>query len=79
MDMDILNRLHTMHVVTSKDAAVKLIDTTKTKKVVLNRLLYDISVAPSAAEVSRIMWQVYMSGSGYGTIGSTWKKHYADA
>ena len=79
MDMDILNRLHTMHVVTSKDAAVKLIDTTKTKKLVLNRLLYDISVARSAAEVSRIMWQVYMSGSGYGTIGSTWKKHYADA
>tara|TARA_B110000259_G_scaffold131691_1_gene148540 strand:- start:2414 stop:2653 length:240 start_codon:yes stop_codon:yes gene_type:complete len=79
MDMNVLNRLHTMHVVTSKDAAVKLIDTTKTKKLVLNRLLYDISVARSAAEVSRIMWQVYMSGSGYGTIGSTWKKHYADA
>jgi len=36
MNMDILNKLHTMHVVTSKDAAVKLIDTTKTKKIVLN-------------------------------------------
>ena len=48
----------------------------KTKKVVHNRLIYDLDKANSAREVSRIMWQVYMSGSGYGTIGSTWKKHY---
>ena len=60
-------------------AAVALIDPKKTKKLVLNRLEYDISKAYSSGEVSRIMWQVYMSGSGYGTIGSAWKKHYASA
>ena len=60
----------------ARAAANDLIDVKKTKKVVHNRLIYDLDKANSAREVSRIMWQVYMSGSGYGTIGSTWKKHY---
>ena len=79
MDMNVLQTLDKMSLEQAREAAVALIDPKKTKKLVMNRLQYDISKAWNAAEVSRIMWQVYMSGSGYGTIGSAWKKHYASA
>lgn len=77
MDIDILRKLDKMDLVAAKATANTLIDPRKTKQVVLNRLRYDIEKALTSAEVSRIMWQVYMSGSGYGTIGSAWKKHYS--
>lgn len=73
--MEILQKLDKLTLSEAQAAANTLLDP-KTKKVVYNRLQYDIRVAKSAREVSRIMWQVYMSGSGYGTIGSQWKKHY---
>jgi hypothetical protein len=79
MDITTLQNLDKMTLSAAKEAAVSLIDVRKTKKLVLNRLLHDISKAPTAAEVSRIMWQVYMSGNGMGTIGSAWKKHYRSA
>ena len=79
MDINVLQKLDKMPINEARIAAVTLIDPKKTKKLVLNRLEYDISKAYSSGEVSRIMWQVYMSGSGYGTIGSAWKKHYASA
>ena len=76
MDLQILQKLDKMDLTEAREAANNLIDVKKTKKVVHNRLIYDLDKANSSREVSRIMWQVYMSGSGYGTIGSTWKKHY---
>ena len=76
MDLEILQKLDKMELSEARAAANDLIDVKKTKKVVHNRLIYDLDKANSAREVSRIMWQVYMPGSGYGTIGSTWKKHY---
>ena len=76
MDMNMLQKLDKLPLNEARSAAVNLIDPKKTKKIVRNRLEYDISKAPASAEVSRIMWQVYMSGSGYGTLGSSWKKHY---
>jgi hypothetical protein len=76
MDIATLQNLDKMTLSAAQEAAVSLIDVRKTKKLVLNRLQHDISKAPTAAEVSRIMWQVYMSGTGMGTIGSAWKKHY---
>jgi hypothetical protein len=76
MDIATLQNLDKMTLSAAQEAAVTLIDVRKTKKLVLNRLQHDISKAPTAAEVSRIMWQVYMSGSGLGTVGSAWKKHY---
>jgi hypothetical protein len=79
MDIATLQNLDKMTLSAAQEAAVTLIDVRKTKKLVLNRLQHDISKAPTAAEVSRIMWQVYMSGSGLGTVGSTWKKHYRNA
>lgn len=76
MDMDVLQKLDKMPLEAARAAAVSLIDPKKTKKLVMNRLQYDISKAWNSGEVSRIMWQVYMSGSGYGTLNSSWKKHY---
>jgi|TARA_B110000977_G_C10693591_1_gene344509 hypothetical protein len=77
MDMVTLKALDKMPLDDARSAAVKLINP-KTKILVLNRLKYDISVARNAGEVSRIMWQVYMSGTGYGTLNSSWKKHYGN-
>ena len=79
MDLDTLRTLDKLPLEDAKKVAVSLIDVTKTKKLVLNRLQHDIAKAWDSAEVSRIMWQVYMSGTGLGTLGSAWKKHYASA
>ena len=76
MDRNILDSLEKMPLDTAREEAIALIDVKKTKPVVLNRLKYDISVARNSQEVMRIMWAVYMSGSGHGTLGSFWKKHY---
>lgn len=79
MDIAVLQNIDKMTLSAAQEAAVSMIDVRKTKKIVLDRLQRDISKAPNAAEVSRIMWQVYMSGSGLGTVGSAWKKHYRSA
>lgn len=79
MDIAVLQNLDKMTLTAAQESAVTLIDVRKTKKIVLDRLQRDISKAPTAVEVSRIMWQVYMSGTGLGTVGSTWKKHYRNA
>lgn len=76
MDMDALQSLDKLPLNESREVAVSLIDPKKTKKIVQNRLEYDISVAKTSQEVSRIMWQVYLSGTGLGTVGSAWKQHY---
>lgn len=76
MDMNILQKLDKLPLNEARFAAVNLIDPKKTKQLVQKRLQYDISKAPNSAEVSRIMWQVYLSGSGLATIGSAWKKKY---
>ena len=76
MQLEVLQSLDKMSLAAAQEAAIKLIDPKKTKKLVQNRLEYDISKAPSAAEVSRIMWQIYLSGNGMPTMGSKWKKHY---
>jgi hypothetical protein len=76
MDITVLQKLDKMTLSAAQEAAVTLIDVRKTKKIVLDRLQRDISKAPTSSEVSRIMWQVYMSGTGLGTVGSAWKKHY---
>jgi hypothetical protein len=79
-DVEVLRSLDNMEVSIAKVTAQDLINKMNKKSMkqatVINRLIHDIDKAHTSVEVSRIMWQVYMSGSGYGTIGSTWKKHY---
>ena len=76
MNIEKLRSLDTLPIETARVTAVSLIDKKKTKKIVVNRLERDIQSAPSAAEISRIMWQVYLGGSGMATVGSSWKKFY---
>ena len=76
MQLEVLQALDKMPLHTARESAIKLIDPKKTKTLVMNKLVRDIDNAPNAAEVSRIMWQVYLSGSGMPTIGSKWKKTY---
>ena len=75
-NLDILRSLEKLSLEEAKSVSIDIIKTSKTKPVVMNRLVHDITKAPTAKEVSRIMWQTYMSGTGFGTLNSSWKKHY---
>lgn len=63
---------------TALDMASKMPKKTINQSTSVNRIIHDIEKAPTPAEVSRIMYQVYLSGTGLGTVGSSWKKHYAN-
>lgn len=78
MNLEILQSLDKLEINKSRIVATSMLGK-KTKPLVLQQLKLDIANAPSSVEVSRIMWQVYLSGSGLGTIGSSWKKHYNNA
>jgi hypothetical protein len=75
MDIETLQKLDKMPLEKAREEALKMLSP-KTKQRALNRLQYDLDKAPNSAEVSRIMWQVYLSGSGLGTVGSSWRKEY---
>ena len=75
-NLDILRTLETMSLDSARETALEIIQNSKTRKIVMNRLVHDIQKAPHAREISRIMWATYMSGTGFGTTGSAWKKHY---
>jgi hypothetical protein len=75
-DLDVLRGLEKLPLNEAKTISIDIIKTSKTKPVVMNRLVSDLSKAPNSKEVSRIMWQTYMSGTGFGTLNSAWKKHY---
>lgn len=75
-DLKILRDIENMSIDNSKSVSNDIIKSSKTKQVVKNRLLLDINKAPTSREVMRIMWATYMSGTGFGTLGSQWKKYY---
>jgi hypothetical protein len=75
-DLSVLRGLENLSLDEAKTISIGIIKVSKTKPAVMNRLVHDLTKAPSAKEVSRIMWQTYMSGTGFGTLNSSWKKHY---
>lgn len=75
-DLEILRNLELMPLDDAREVSINIIKSSKTKPVVMNRLVHDITKALTSREVMRIMWATYMSGTGFGTLGSTWKKHY---
>ena len=75
-DLDVLRGLVNLSLDEAKTISIDIIKTSKTKPAVMNRLVNDLTKAPTPKEVSRIMWQTYMSGTGFGTLNSAWKKHY---
>jgi len=75
-NLDVLRDLENMSLADAQSVSIDIIESSKTKKAVMNRLIYDIKRAPTAREVMRIMWATYMSGTGFGIVGSKWKSHY---
>jgi hypothetical protein len=78
MNLEKLQTLDKLEINQAREVAISMLGK-KTKPLVLQQLKLDIQNAPTSVEVSRIMWQVYLSGTGLGTIGSAWKKHYNTA
>ena len=75
MDTDTLNALQDMDLQTAKERAVQML-APNTKPTRMLRLKYDISKARTAQEVMRIMWNVYMAGTGFRVPTSQWQRHY---
>lgn len=81
-DPEVLASIDKMDLPSAKKVAMDMVNTmpkkTMSQATAVNRVKLDISRAPSSSEISRIMYQIYLSGTGLGTIGSAWKKHYAN-
>jgi hypothetical protein len=56
--------------------AIELLLDLKIKKSKFNNLIRDIKNAKTSREVQRIMWNMYMAGTGYGVGGSDWQKFH---
>jgi len=79
-DVKILQSLDKMPIHQSRETANSLVEKMPKKSInqatSVNRIKHDLHKARTPVEVSRIMYQVYLSGIGLGTVGSAWKKHY---
>jgi len=81
-DTEVLSSIDKMELSAAKKTALEMVKLMPKKSMsqstAVNRVTHDIMKAPTSVEVARIMFQVYLSGEGLGTIGSAWKKHYAN-
>lgn len=73
-DVEILRNLEVMEITTAKSVSIDLIKSSKTKASKKQHLIKDISEAPDAREVSRIMWNTMLSGNGLSILDSKWQK-----
>jgi hypothetical protein len=60
----------------ARRTAIELLLDLKIKKSKFNNLIRDIKNAKTSREVQRIMWNMYMAGTGYGVGGSDWQKFH---
>ena len=58
----------------ARDKALKMIKESTTKPSKKAHLIRDISLAPTSREIQRIMWNVYLVGTGFGNLDSGWQK-----
>ena len=84
MDRSLLDSIDKMAVLDARALATSMLKTpnsraTVRQKMVIGRLIRDIADTHTSAEVTRIMWNVYMSKSGFGIPNSAWKTHYRSA
>jgi len=79
-DTQVLQSLDKMALDQARETALGLVEKMPKKTInqstSVNRITHDLQKAKTPAEVARIMYQVYLSGVGLGTVGSVWKKHY---
>lgn len=75
-DVDILRNLELMDIDTARSTSVELIKTSRTRAMKKAHLIRDLTAAPSAREISRIMWNTLLSGSGNSILGSKWQEQH---
>jgi len=79
-DTQVLQSLDKLTLDQARETALGLVEKMPKKSInqtaSVNRITHDLQKAKTPAEVARIMYQVYLSGVGLGTVGSAWKKHY---
>ena len=79
-DTQVLQSLDKLTLDQARETALGLVEKMPKKSInqatSVNRITHDLNKAKTPAEVARIMYQVYLSGVGLGTVGSAWKKHY---
>jgi hypothetical protein len=73
-DPEVLRSIEAMDHLQANEVCIDLIKNTKTKASKKQHLLLDIQKAESPKEMSRIMWNVMLSGEGLATLGSAWQK-----
>lgn len=77
-DPEILRRIETMPHSEALTQCRTLIEGTKTKPAKKTALLRDIEKAPDSRELSRIMWNVMLSGEGLAITDSRWQALYGN-
>lgn len=78
-DADLIGRLHTMTLEEAKKAVVDLIEAGSTRPSKKAHLIRDFMKCKTPAEISRIMYNALLSGSGLGVQGSAWSKLHGAA
>lgn len=78
-NVDFLRELDKLPLEEAKSQAISLLEGGTTRDNRKSHLIKDISASPTAAEVSRIMYNAYLSGSGMGSFNSKWSQTYGRA
>lgn len=78
-DENFLRGLDKLPLEVARKQAIELVQSGTTRDNRKNHLVKDLSGAPTSAEVSRIMYNAYLSGSGMGSLNSAWSKAYGKA
>jgi hypothetical protein len=68
--------LEALTLVEARAKAIALLNALPTKKSKINNLIRDIHRARTSREVQRIMWNMYLAGTGFGVSGSDWQKFH---
>lgn len=75
-DPNVLRDIEKMTHSAAKELCLELIQGSSTKATKKAALIRDINAAPNSRELSRIMWNVMLSGEGLAIADSLWQKTY---
>ena len=78
-DDEFLRGLDKLPLEEARKQAIDLVSVGTTRDNRKNHLVRDLGNAKSSAEVSRIMYNAYLSGSGMGSLNSQWSRDYGRA
>lgn len=75
-DTEVLRQLETLPHIEARTISLDLIKGSKTKQPKKAALIRDLESAPNSKEISRIMWNVLLSGEGLSLVDSKWQAHF---